>query len=280
MRLGRKKKAVTGDETSTSTTDSAGVPAKPISSRRNLGSRVKGLFKGRSTRKSASVEKNNTSVGANASFVGDDKSSDDVASDADEDAPPSSMSHPAAGLTHEMLGIPEEEEEDDPNVRKFGKGSGRGSKGSGRGNLDSRDPMDQLSPMEGGVDDKYLGGNYDDLTDLDENSIVVVLLLIDPTTLRFELLQLEFDARIAKVSDALAQIPESATEMTVKSQPYKGVIDVKLRMQSDKTLLKDFAKTKDLLVAVAASLNFEQASRLARPILSDEKVVTMVREIK
>jgi hypothetical protein len=253
MRLGKKKHSAT-DEASTGATESA----KSSSGRRKLGSRVKGLFKGRVKRKKRGV--------------GDDESSE-VGSDVtslrgmDEDA---AMSHPAAGLTHEMLGIPEEEEEDDAN---------NGGKGSSRGDLNSKDPMDQLSPMEGGVDDKYLGGNYDDLIEKDENSIIVVLLLIDPITLRFELLQLEFDARKAMVSDALAQIPESAMETSIKSQPYKGVIDGKLRPQLGKTLLKSFAKTKDVLVTMAASQSVEEASRLARPILSDEKVVTMVRKM-
>jgi hypothetical protein len=40
----------------------------------------------------------------------------------------------------------------------------------------------------------------------------VVLLLMDPETRRFELLQLEFDSLKAFVSDVLAQIPISVTE--------------------------------------------------------------------
>jgi hypothetical protein len=261
MRKGKKKNSVkeeaskkksVEEEGSIEASDSADTSStksnSKSNSRRKLGSRVKGLFKGRSKRKNR----------------GDDSDSDVTSLQGmDEDAV---FSHPAAGLTHEMLGIPEEEDD-------FMNHAGDGNR---PGNLDSRDPMDQTSPMEGGVDDKYLGGNYDDLIEKDVNSIIVVLLLIDPITLRFELLQLELDSRQAKVSDALAEVPDSATEMAIKSQSYKGVVDGQLRAQSEKTLIKSFAKMKDVLVAREASQSLEEATRLARPILSDEKVVTMV----
>lgn len=266
MRLGRKNKQPKNDEASTnqSINDEASISTKESASvnsttskrsRRKLGSRVKGLFKGKSKRKNRGGDKDQS-----------DATSLQGLGDENDNAP--AMSHPAAGLTHEMLGIPEEDDDDDNGKTKGGD------------NLDSKDPMDQTSPMEGGVNDKYLGGNYDDLIEKDANSLIVVLLLIDPVTLRFELLQLEFDDRVAKVVDALEQIPESATEVAIKSQAYKWVLDGNLQMQKGNTLLKTFAKNKDIFVAMAASQDLEEASRLARPILSDDKVVTMVRKMK
>jgi hypothetical protein len=50
----------------------------------------------------------------------------------------------------------------------------------------------------------------------------VVLLLMDPETRRFELLQLEFDSLKALVSDVLAQIPVSVTEEALRKQTYTG----------------------------------------------------------
>jgi hypothetical protein len=49
----------------------------------------------------------------------------------------------------------------------------------------------------------------------------VVLLLMDPETRRFELLQLEFDSLKALVSDVLAQIPISVTEDALRLQSWQ-----------------------------------------------------------
>eukprot|EP00536_Pseudo-nitzschia_multiseries_P007458 jgi/Psemu1/18011/gm1.18011_g len=54
----------------------------------------------------------------------------------------------------------------------------------------------------------------------------LVVLLMDPASHRFELLQLEFeDANRAKVSDVLVQIPISVTEPSLKKLVYDGVLD-------------------------------------------------------
>jgi hypothetical protein len=266
MRLGRKKHSTTptndddseASSANNNTGDAPSITSKSStasstrSGRRKLGSRVKGLFKRKKKK----------------------KNKDD---DPDEFNTPK-MAHPAAGLTHEMLGIKEEDEEDNDDEQGDGNGKNNNMTADAT-NLDSKDPMDQVSEMEGGVNDKYLGSNFKDI-DVDVNSIIVVLLLIDPKTLRFELLQLEFDSRTATVLNALQQIPDSATEFSIKSQVYKCVIDGQLKQQSGKTLLKSFATSKDVLVAMATKQSLEDASRLARPILCDPKVVTMVRYVK
>jgi hypothetical protein len=54
----------------------------------------------------------------------------------------------------------------------------------------------------------------------------LVVLLMDPISHRFELLQLEFDEKLkAKVSDLLTQIPISVTEPSLKSIVYDGILD-------------------------------------------------------
>eukprot|EP00984_Skeletonema_dohrnii_P022199 scaffold11318_cov68-Skeletonema_dohrnii-CCMP3373.AAC.1 len=52
--------------------------------------------------------------------------------------------------------------------------------------------------------------------------IQVVLLLMDPNSRRFELLQLEFDSNKALVSDVVRQVQSSATEDTLRNLSYGG----------------------------------------------------------
>jgi hypothetical protein len=105
----------------------------------------------------------------------------------------------------------------------------------------------------------------------------VVLLLMDPQTRRFELLQLEFDSLKALVSDVLAQIPVSVTEDALRKQVYSGVCGhAGQQMTSDK-LLATFCHGNDVLVAIPKGLSAKECARLAKPILGDVKVGAMVR---
>jgi len=105
----------------------------------------------------------------------------------------------------------------------------------------------------------------------------VVLLLMDPQTRRFELLQLEFDSLKALVSDVLSQIPLSVTEDALRKQNYSGICGHEGVALPRSKLLADYCKGNEVLVAIPASLPAKECARLARPILGDEKVVTMVR---
>jgi hypothetical protein len=107
----------------------------------------------------------------------------------------------------------------------------------------------------------------------------VVLLLMDPKTRRFELLQLEFDSLKALVSDVLAQIPVSCNDDTLRKQAYSGVCGhMDQEMTSDK-LLANFCHGNDVLVAIPTGLSAKECARLARPILGDAKVEAMVRHL-
>jgi hypothetical protein len=105
----------------------------------------------------------------------------------------------------------------------------------------------------------------------------VVLLLMDPETRRFELLQLEFDSLKALVSDVLAQIPVSVTEEALRLQSYTGIAGKDGIEMVPSQLLATFCKGNEVLVAIPDGVPAKECSRLARPILSDDKVVTMVR---
>ena len=104
----------------------------------------------------------------------------------------------------------------------------------------------------------------------------VVLLLMDPKTRRFELLQLEFDSVKATVADVLAQIPIAVTEESLQKQGYLGITccDGKDKRNSD--VLAEFCKGGDVMVAIADGMTAAECVKLALPILGDSKVMAMV----
>jgi hypothetical protein len=133
----------------------------------------------------------------------------------------------------------------------------------------------------------FLKGGTDGASLLDSNAaaddeknkayiLKVVLLLMDPETRRFELLQLEFDSLKALVSDVLAQIPVSVTEEALRQQTYTGIAGKDGKEMPPSKLLASFCKGNEVLVAVPTGVDPKECARLARPILSDDKVVDMV----
>ena len=107
--------------------------------------------------------------------------------------------------------------------------------------------------------------------------IQVVLLLMDPSSRRFELLQLEFDSDKAVVSDVLSQIALSATEESLRTQTYTGVADRTGAAKASADLLSGFCQANDVILAIPQGMKAAECAKLARPILGDPKVNTMVR---
>lgn len=105
----------------------------------------------------------------------------------------------------------------------------------------------------------------------------VVLLLMDPETRRFELLQLEFDSDKALVSDVLTQIPVAVTEAVLKRQTYVGISGSSGTQMNSSVLLSEFCRGNDVLVAVPSGIEADECARLARPILNDDKVINMLK---
>lgn len=112
--------------------------------------------------------------------------------------------------------------------------------------------------------------------------LLVVLLLMDSKTRRFELIQLAFDAELATVKDVLGQISSSATEQALKTQVYENVCSVNGTEPIGKEiLLKTCFKTLDcrqenILLAVPTGMDVPGCRKLAVPILNDPKVKAMV----
>lgn len=106
----------------------------------------------------------------------------------------------------------------------------------------------------------------------------VILLLMDPVTRRFELLQLEFDSNKAVVNDILAQVPHSVTEDALREKEFVAICDRNGSELTSTALLNEFCKDEaEVFIGVPKGIPSKECARLARPILSDDKVLYMVR---
>lgn len=128
-----------------------------------------------------------------------------------------------------------------------------------------------------GVDDE------DDISEQGEllGPLELVLVLVDPRTLRFELLQLEFETpQLSKVSECLEQVKDIVTESALKSLEFHSVLDRKGNSFPAKSSLGKALtcrrRGKDILVGISKGVGADEAGRLARPILGDAKVIQMV----
>ena len=106
--------------------------------------------------------------------------------------------------------------------------------------------------------------------------IQVVLLLMDPNSRRFELLQLEFDSNKALVSDVVRQVQSSATETTLRNLSYGGVCDQDGNEMIQSLKLSHFCVGNEIVMAIPMGMTGKATLKLAHPILSDPKVADMV----
>lgn len=123
------------------------------------------------------------------------------------------------------------------------------------------------------------GGSATPASAMAAKPIQVVLLLMDPDSRRFELLQLEFDSNKALVSDVLRQIQSSATETTLRDMTYAGVCDQTGEEMISCMKLSRFCKGNDIVMAMPKGMSGSDTAQLAGPILGDPKVEDMVRFI-
>lgn len=118
----------------------------------------------------------------------------------------------------------------------------------------------------------------DDITALTVDALQIILLLMDPGTRRFELLQLEFDSAKSLVSDILTQIPLSATEETLRSQTFDCVCSTDgIEYDLDKPL-STYIDTTSVVIAAPKTdtIDSKSAAKMAKPILTDTKVAQML----
>mmetsp|Transcript_12467 Transcript_12467/g.15801 ORF Transcript_12467/g.15801 Transcript_12467/m.15801 type:complete len:407 (-) Transcript_12467:286-1506(-) len=108
--------------------------------------------------------------------------------------------------------------------------------------------------------------------------VQVILLIMDPQTRRFELLQLEFDSAMAKVSDIYKQIPTAATEDVLQNATYKAIITPKGEELKQDASLSDYVTGASVVIAVPESSEetLEKCASMAVPILTNSKVHKML----
>jgi hypothetical protein len=152
--------------------------------------------------------------------------------------------------------------------KKYLRGSSKISSASGTPGILPTMSVDSSDGMNNGV----IG------TVQSTDILKIVLLLMDTKSRRFELLQLEFDSQKALVSDVLGQIPFSVTESALSEQTYVSICGVDSKEVASSELLSNFCSGNEVLVAMPAGATAKECVRLARPILSDDKVVSMVRK--
>jgi hypothetical protein len=250
--FGRKKKKKDAGETSFNSSDSNPGRRKK---KPGFGRRIKRIVGGRKRSRKA----------------GDDDS--DVGF-LDKDDP--NYKGPRTSLDPSILA--QLEEDDDPNTPRGGR-FGQGGVGGPLDSAIEEESDDDVSLMSyGEVDGSGRGDEPGDLM----FPVALVLLLVDPETLRFELLQLDLETpQEAKVSDVLDQIKESVTEPAIRSLEFHGLVDRKgNQFAASAALAKALTnrkRNKDILVGLSKGVTTEHCGRLARPILGDSKVISMVR---
>mmetsp|Transcript_23319 Transcript_23319/g.66066 ORF Transcript_23319/g.66066 Transcript_23319/m.66066 type:complete len:449 (+) Transcript_23319:557-1903(+) len=240
--LFRRRKKRNGDDSSMMSSDTSLSADTTKSNKKRFASKVKRFFRGKSKSSSASV----TSA-TNASSSGSASArSPSAKSDAKEQYPSNEMKR------RDMLKIPEEvledlqevDEEEEELYNKKQKDKAASAAAAGK----------------------------------DASALQVILLLIDPKTKRFELLQLEYDSPKAKVSDTLSQISKSVTEKSIRATEYKGVVNADGNEFAPTARLGSFVPKgkKYILVGVPKDSRAKDAMRLARPIINDNKVSKML----
>jgi len=107
-------------------------------------------------------------------------------------------------------------------------------------------------------------------------SLQLIMLVMDPTTLCFEFLQLEFDSQKAVVGDVLSEFPHSITQEVLRKLNYSGVCDRKGKEFPQSTCLGSVCKGSDIFIALPENLDAKECARLARRTLSDNNVIEML----
>eukprot|EP00934_Nitzschia_sp_Nitz4_P001067 Nitzschia sp. Nitz4//scaffold211_size37880//14905//16146//NITZ4_007704-RA/size37880-augustus-gene-0.60-mRNA-1//-1//CDS//3329541973//1067//frame0 len=229
-------------------------PQKERKTRRKkgIGTRIKRLVRGRKKSKRS----------------GDDDASG-VSMQTDKDDP--NYNGPRTALDPDVLAKVMEEEE-------YPTGTS-GQRQTARPAFDEDEDEDEFDDHMSAYEQQH---EVDELGDL-SGPISLVLLLVDPQTLRFELLQLEFESvQGAKVIDVLEQIKESITEPSIRKLDYQALVDRKGQSFAAKVNLAKAVSnrrhSKDILVGLSTGFTPDQCGLLARPILGDAKVVSMLEE--
>ena len=109
-------------------------------------------------------------------------------------------------------------------------------------------------------------------------TVQVIILLMDPQTRRFELLQLELNSATAKVSDVIDQIVISATDPSLLIQTYETLTDLQGIELVPSKYIAEYIDSAGVVLAVPSSIidKGEAVVKQANTILTMPKIHTMV----
>jgi len=116
----------------------------------------------------------------------------------------------------------------------------------------------------------------------EEDKIDIVLLLMDPTTRRFELIQLEFDIKKTNICDILQKIPMYSTEESLRNQKFSCVCNTEGVAYDHNKSLSDYVDGASSIVLAfpeTHSDGAQKAAKMAKPILRNPKVEEMLEGV-
>lgn len=194
-----------------------------------------------------------------------------------------SSSSDESDFRQELKPVAEEEEEDEESDDDLSDTVGRNfvhraSKSRKKNKLGPDSDDDDIQHFgESGVDfiSEDMGSTLD-------QPVTLVILLLDPDTLRFELLQLDLEnPKGLKVQSVLEQLSDSITEPALQPLKFGALMDragvvSKADVLLTKAMLHRRDKYKDILVGVYKGAKIDDLYKRARPILGDVNVGRMV----
>lgn len=107
----------------------------------------------------------------------------------------------------------------------------------------------------------------------------VFLLLLDPRSKVFELIQLIFPPSTTTLADILSMIPQNATEDVLASQRYNGLIRPESRAvpwTDKKGLAQSHIRAGEILVAIPYEFSTKYINRLGRQIIGNPRIQTLL----
>jgi len=110
--------------------------------------------------------------------------------------------------------------------------------------------------------------------------IIIVLLLIDPVTRRFQLLRLELDATKPTVAEILQRIPYlPATEESLRTQTFDCMCDIEGLEYDHEKHMSEYVDGSAVVIAVpnTNAKGTENVTRIAKSILQRRKVEAMLK---
>lgn len=121
------------------------------------------------------------------------------------------------------------------------------------------------------------------------SKVKVFLLLLEPDTKVFELIQLVYPRKTTKVGDLLRMIPKDATEPSLAQQAYMGVVRPKrrskpildLKLLASNNVLSTIEETAgivngEIIVAIPAHASAQQMIHLSKQILASSQVQALI----